>query len=93
MSLHHRRPANRRGHAVRRKRAIAKAGRRCQRCGRPGRLMARRLEAHHPIPLSAGGAPDQPLEVVCRECHFVEYNKTDPARVAWRSFVRELAAC
>ena len=88
MSRHHQRPANRRGHAARRARAIAKAGRRCTRCGRPGRL-----EAHHQIPLSTGGAADQPLVIVCRECHFAEHHKPDPARAAWRSFCRELATC
>ena len=88
MSRHHQRPENRRGHAVRRARAIARAGRRCQRCGRPGRL-----EAHHPVPLSKGGAPDQALTVVCRDCHFLEHRQTDPARDAWRSFCRELATC
>ena len=88
MSRHHRRPENTRGWARIRAIAIAKAGRRCSVCHRAGRL-----EVHHPIPLSQGGGNGQALEVVCRICHLARHHKNDPARVAWVSFVQELAAC
>ena len=84
MSRHHR--AHRRGWERIRAREIRKAGRRCSRCGLPGRL-----EVHHPRPLSRGGDHAQALEVVCRVCHFAEHRNTDPARAAWVSFLGELA--
>ena len=87
MSRHHR--AHKRGWEEIRKRAIAVAQRRCQQCGRPGRL-----EVHHPVPLSAGGDNDQALVVMCRDCHFVEHHTPDPAREAWAKFlVEEFSAC
>ena len=88
MSRYHHRPENRRGWTRIRARAIRAAGRRCVVCRRAGRL-----EVHHPIPLSRGGDNDQALEVVCRICHLARHHKNDPARVAWVSFVQELAAC
>lgn len=81
MSRHHR--ANRLPPGVR-ARAIRRAGRRCSRCGRPGRL-----EVHHPHKLSEGGTHDQPLEVVCRDCHLREHHPPDPARLAWAAFLQE----
>ena len=86
MSRFHHRPENKRGWARIRARAIRAAGRRCEVCHRAGRL-----EVHHVRPLSQGGGNDQKLKVVCRVCHFVEHHKTDPARVAWVSFLQELA--
>ena len=85
MSRHHR--AHKRGWELTRKRAIRAAGRRCQRCGLPGRL-----EVHHPTPLSRGGGHDQALEVVCRHCHLA-HHQPDPARLAWVEFLQEEFAC
>ena len=85
MSRYH--AAHTRGWAGIRQRAIVNARRRCQRCGRPGRL-----EVHHPIPLSEGGTHAQPLEVVCRDCHLSRHH-TDPARLAWALFLREFFPC
>ena len=82
MSRHHR--THRAGWDRTRKRAISVAGRRCQQCGRPGRL-----EVHHPLPLSAGGDNDQALVVLCRDCHFLQHHKPDPARLAWSRFLKE----
>ena len=94
MSRHHHTAAHKRGWARIRARAIRKAGRRCARCGRPGRLEVHgHLEVHHPRPLSEGGTHDQALEVVCRICHFVEHHKPDPARLAWVRFLQEEFSC
>ena len=84
MSRHHHRPENRRGWAAIRARAIQAAGRRCTRCGRPGRL-----SVHHPRALSHGGTHDQALAVLCQECHFTEHHPPDPARLAWARFLQE----
>ena len=84
MSRHHHRPEQKRGWTGIRARAIRAAGRRCSRCGRPGRL-----EVHHPIQLSHGGDHDQALTVLCRECHLHEHHPPDPARMAWSKFIRE----
>ena len=81
MSRHHR--AHKRGWTAIRARAIRAAGRRCSRCGRPGKL-----EVHHPIPLSKGGDHGQALEVVCRVCH-LQRHRPDPDRTAWSTFLRE----
>ena len=86
MSRHHR--AHRRGWPRIRARAIRKAGRRCTRCGLPGRL-----QVHHPRPLSEGGTHGQVLEVVCRTCHFAEHHRPDPARLAWAKFLEEEFPC
>ena len=86
MSRHHR--EHKRGWAGIRARAIRAAGRRCTRCGLPGRL-----EVHHPIQLSKGGTHDQALEVVCRDCHLARHHKPDPARVAWARFLQEEFSC
>ena len=87
MSRHHRR--HRAGWPRARQRAIANAGRRCQTCGRPGRL-----EVHHPTPLSEGGTHDQALVVTCRDCHLLAHHPPDPAREAWARFLtEEFASC
>ena len=89
MSRHHHRAENRRGWTAIRARAIRAAGRRCARCGRPGKL-----EVHHPRPLSRGGTHDQALEVTCRVCHLARHHLPDPARLAWVKFLREeFASC
>ena len=61
--------------------ARARAGFRCERCGRPGRV-----EVHHRTPISAGGAPydERNLEVLCRQCHFMAEPGRDAARDEWR---------
>ena len=87
MSRHHR--ANRAGWARTRTRELRRAGRRCERCGRPGQLAV-----HHPLPLSHGGTHAQALEVVCRVCHLARHHQPDPARVAWARFLQqEFSAC
>ena len=88
MSRLHHRPAHKRGWTAIRARAIRAAGRRCTRCGRPGRL-----EVHHPIPLSKGGDNVHALEVVCRVCHLAQHHQPDPARVAWGRFLVEEFKC
>ena len=56
----------------------------CQRCGRAGRL-----EAHHIVPLSEGGAMYDPdnIEVLCRDCHINHHRhecpSTHPERKLW----------
>ena len=86
MSRHHR--AHTRGWSRIRARAIRKAGRRCSRCLRPGKL-----EVHHPRTLSEGGTHDQALQVLCRVCHLQQHHKPDPARDAWGRFLQEFASC
>ena len=89
MSQFHHRLAQKRGWAAIRARAIRAAGRRCERCGRPGQLAV-----HHPLPLSHGGTHDQALIVTCRDCHLREHHQPDPARVAWARFLlQEFSAC
>ena len=68
---------------------IRQAGRKCQRCGRSGRL-----EVHHKVKVSKGGAKYDPanLEVICRACHFDEHrdDKRHESDIAgaqeWREF-------
>ena len=82
MSRHHRALSG--AHWERtRQRALERAGRRCERCGRPGRL-----EVHHKTALEDGGAPYAPdnLRVLCRDCHLAEHHD-DPERAAWRAFL------
>ena len=78
--------------------AIVDAGRKCQRCGRAGRL-----EVHHRVPIAKGGAPFHPwnLEVICRRCHFDAHREEsrqrgrerpvkremDPARLEWMRYI------
>ena len=89
MSRYHHRSEHRRGWERTRKRAISAAGRRCTRCGLPGRL-----EVHHPTQLSQGGTHEQRLSVLCRVCHLKQHHKPDPARLAWvRFLIEEFAAC
>ena len=89
MSRHHHTAVNRRGWAAIRRRELRRAGRRCERCGRAGRL-----EVHHAdVCLADGGKHTQRLDVVCRVCHLAEHHKPDPARDAWRAFMREQSAC
>jgi hypothetical protein len=48
----------------RRKRALARAGYRCQRCGARGRL-----DVHHLTYKRRGRERDADLQVLCRSCH------------------------
>ncbi|MYA88737.1 MAG: HNH endonuclease [Boseongicola sp. SB0662_bin_57] len=49
-----------------RRRAIRRAGNRCERCGAPPPL-----QVHHKTPLSEGGHPRDPenLQALCPSCH------------------------
>ena len=63
---------------------IKRAGFRCERCNRAGRL-----EVHHKVPLSKGGeryAFDN-VEVLCRHCHFGEHPQREPERQRWFDYV------
>ena len=89
MSRYHHRPEHKRGWPGIRARAIRAAGRRCSRCGLPGRL-----EVHHVRALSRGGDNRGRVVVMCRDCHFVEHHVPDPAREAWAKFLQEeFSAC
>lgn len=75
--------AGRAGRAVYRTRAwalaraevLARAGRRCEACGRLGRL-----EVHHRQALENGGAPYAPdnLQALCRDCHQRAHGRREP---------------
>ena len=88
MSRHHRDKGEAKGPAWERQRrqAFDRAGHRCQRCGRAGRL-----ECHHRTPISQGGANELwNLEVMCRACHIDTHRPQEPPDVAeWLSVVRE----
>ena len=86
MSRHHR--AHRAGWSRIRARELRRARRRCETCGRPGRLAV-----HHPTLLSDGGTHDQALEVTCRTCHLLAHHPPDPAREAWARFIKEEFSC
>ena len=93
MSRHHHHPPNRRGWQSIRSRELKAAGRRCARCGRPGRL-----EIHHVKPLSEGDDDAQEhekdLQVFCRECHLQKHHTPDPAREEWARFlIEEFSTC
>ena len=64
--------------------ALTRAGRRCERCGAPGRL-----EVHHRTPIAEGGAVYDlaNLEVVCRGCHFDAHTALTADRRDWRELV------
>ena len=70
---------------------IRKAGYKCQRCGRSGRL-----EVHHKNEVSKGGKAFDfdNVEVVCRGCHFAAHSERephyrDPVRAAWWKLINE----
>ena len=69
-----------------RRRELARAAWRCERCGKAGRL-----EVHHVRPLHKGGAAYDPdnLKVLCRRCHIETHKRplTDAAR-RWRELVQ-----
>ncbi|WP_419166411.1 HNH endonuclease [Candidatus Palauibacter sp.] len=71
-----------------RRRVFDRDGWRCTGCGRAGRL-----EAHHVVPLHAGGAPYDMANIaaVCRACHIETHRRTPaPAETRWRSLVDAL---
>lgn len=59
-------------------------GFRCQHCGGAGRL-----EAHHIIPTSEGGAiwDIDNLETVCRDCHLLEHHPSKKDRIDWKRYL------
>ena len=66
------------------------AGRRCERCHRPGRL-----EVHHKVPVAKGGPvyARSNLLVLCRTCHLGEHRRTvtrNPQILAWLEAVAAL---
>ena len=87
MSRHHRYSGLAKGREWERARqhAFRRAGRRCERCGKAGRL-----EVHHRLPVSSGGtnASDN-LQVLCRTDHIALHRP--PARrasvEAWETLV------
>ena len=77
---------NRRWWARARAEAMTRAGWRCARCGRHGRL-----DCHHRTPLSEGGAPydQRNIEVLCRACHYTESGQIPiKGRDAWMRRLR-----
>ena len=92
MSRHHSR-LDRKRWALTRLRVFERAGWRCERCGRAGRL-----ECDHKVSLEHGGAEYdlENLQALCAfPCHAEktrrENERDDPARSRWRELVRELA--
>ena len=79
-------PRDARWHRFRREVLIIR-GRRCERCGRAGRL-----EVHHVTPIEAGGEPYDlgNVEVLCRDCHIAHHRKDRmmDGRGEWHDFVR-----
>lgn len=65
-----------------RKRALARAGHRCEKCG-----SASRLEVHHKEHRKDGGGHAlRNLIVLCRRCHFSEH-KGNAARAEWKELL------
>ena len=75
-----------------RRKLLNKAGHRCNRCGKAGRL-----EIHHRQPIHKGGEfwDERNLEVLCRLCH-IEHHRSEvegkavKGRREWLRYVREL---
>ena len=89
MSRHHKGSGMAKGPAWERLRrqAFDRDGRRCQQCGRAGRL-----EAHHVVELGHGGTNDQNnLLTLCRACHIDGHRRERPkGGDEWLAVVREL---
>lgn len=74
-----------------RRRVFDRDGWRCVRCGNAGRL-----ECHHKVPMTAGGAALDlaNLETLCRRCHVAESRRErrrpTEREAAWRRFADEL---
>ena len=88
MSRHHRFSGMAKGPAWDRQRrqAFDRDGRRCQTCGRPGRL-----EAHHVVALDHGGTNDMfNLKTLCRACHIKIHGRVrSEAELAWAVLLHE----
>lgn len=76
-----------------RRRILARDNWRCRACGKAGRL-----EVDHIQPLEKDGDPwnENNLQALCRGCHILKTARentkpVDPAVLAWREFVQELA--
>ena len=67
-----------------RKLCVDRDGWRCTVCGRAGRL-----EVHHVVPLYAGGAVYDlvNLATICRSCHISSHRVACPERVAFRGLL------
>ena len=61
----------------------------CQKCHDP---TAERLELHHIVPTSEGGAFFDPENtvVVCLDCHLLAHGHLDLEQIEWRKYVRDL---
>ena len=73
---------------------LERAGWRCRKCGRAGRL-----EVDHTWPLERGGEPWElgNLQVLCRGCHLAKTAKENrreltPAELRWQRLVGELGS-
>ena len=71
-----------------RRKMLDKAGWRCKKCGKAGRM-----EMDHVIPISQGGAhwDEKNLQVLCRDCHFAktgaENRLISAEKDAWEAIV------
>ena len=86
MSDLHRQTGRREWASIRRT-ILARDGRRCQECGKAGRL-----EVHHLLPLKHGGDDSvDNLKTMCRDCHISAHARPVSAMDAeWQPFVDEL---
>lgn len=87
MSRHHAPMRTKRWAAFRRS-LIDRAGWRCEKCGRPGRL-----EIHHPHELQHGGDiwDERNCRVWCRRCHLDEHRRPDtPEARRWDRLIEKL---
>ena len=86
MSRLHRQTHNRQWSRIRRD-VFDRDGRRCQECGKAGRL-----ECHHVVELQDGGTNDVGnLRTLCRGCHIAAHKrKLTKAEADWQALVKEL---
>lgn len=71
----------------RRKRAIKRAGGKCQRCG-----SEQRLEVHHLTYARLGKEPPADLMVLCHACHQAEHTpRRDPVRAIIAGIARHIS--
>jgi len=64
------------------RRVFARAGHRCECCGRKGG----RLDVHHRDPVSEGGSSDpRCLELLCRACHTKNHEPDFESKAHWRA--------
>ena len=68
-----------------RRAVLDRAGWRCERCGKAGRL-----ECHHIVPHAAGGGEEMSnLQALCRGCHFEQHGARPKMAVQWQKLIRE----